>query len=175
MNVILIGARGAGKSKISRSLSKIIELPVVSTDSISVYENGGISIPSYVAKNGWNEFRNLEYSILKRLENANGIILDSGGGILFDLDESGVEIPSIRKIDLLRKIGRIVYLERDLEELLEKVKGDTTRPDLSQKSSYRTILEKRIPTYIEAAHFKLNVSNIPKDEAAKRIRSWLGI
>lgn len=175
MNIIFIGARGAGKSKVSRSLSKKTDFPVVSTDSIAVYEAGGISIPSFVEKYDWKKFRELEYSILQKLENANGIILDCGGGILFDLDESGNEIPSRRKLDILRKIGRIVYLERDLEELIEKVKGDSTRPDLSKVNSYRSILEKRLPVYQEAAHFKLNLSKLTKEEAAERVLDWLGI
>ncbi|MCW7494883.1 shikimate kinase, partial [Leptospira sp. 2 VSF19] len=110
-----------------------------------------------------------------KLENANEIILDCGGGILFDLDAEGNEIPSQRKLDLLRKIGRIVYLERGLEELIEKVKGDSTRPDLSKVTSYRSILEKRLPVYQEAAHFKLNLSKLTKEEAAERVLDWLGI
>lgn len=175
MNIIFIGARGAGKSKVSRSLSKKTEFPVVSTDSIAVYEAGGIPIPNFVEKFDWKKFRELEYSILQKLENADGIILDCGGGILFDLEESGNEIPSRRKLDLLRKIGRIVYLERGLEELLEKVKGDATRPDLSKVASYRSILEKRLPVYQEAAHFKLNLSKLTKEEAAERVLDWLGI
>ncbi|MGV3666422.1 MAG: shikimate kinase [Leptospira bouyouniensis] len=175
MNIILIGARGAGKSKVSRSLSKQTEIPVVSTDSIAVYEAGGIPIPEFVEKNGWKAFRELEYSILQKLQKANGIILDCGGGILFDLDEMGNEIKSEKKLQTLRNIGRIVYLERGIDELVEKVKGDKTRPDLSKITSYKSILEKRIPVYLEAAHFKLNLSKLSKEEAAEKILDWIGI
>lgn len=175
MNIILIGARGAGKSKVSRTLSKQTEIPVVSTDSVAVYEAGGLPIPKFVETKGWKAFRELEYSILQKLINSDGIILDCGGGILFDLDETGNEIVSQRKLDLLRKIGRIVYLERGIEELVEKVKGDKTRPDLSKVTSYRSILEKRLPIYQEAAHFKLNLSKLSKEEAAERILDWLGL
>ncbi|MCW7463914.1 shikimate kinase [Leptospira limi] len=175
MNIIFIGARGAGKSKVSRTLSKQTEIPVVSTDSIAVYEAGGLPIPNFVDKNGWKAFRELEYSILLKLQNANGIILDCGGGILFDLDDVGNEIVSQRKLDLLRKIGRIVYLERGIEELVEKVKGDKTRPDLSKVTSYKQILEKRLPVYQEAAHFKLNLSKLSKEEAVVKLLDWIGI
>lgn len=175
MNIILIGARGAGKSKVSRSLSKQTDIPVVSTDSIAVYEAGGLPIPEFVEKHGWKAFRDLEYSILQKLTNADGIILDCGGGILFDLDTVGNEVVSQRKLELLRSIGRIVYLERGIEELVEKVKGDKTRPDLSKVTSYRQILEKRLPVYQEAAHFKLNLSKLSKEEAAERILDWLGL
>ncbi|MDF3819921.1 shikimate kinase [Leptospira sp. 96542] len=175
MNIILIGARGAGKSKISRSLAKKIPFPVVSTDSTAVYEAGGLPIPKFVEKNGWEKFRNLEYSILEKLKNADGIIVDCGGGILFDLNEEGQEILSHRKLEILRNLGKIVYLERETNELIEKVKGDATRPDLSKLNSYKSILEKRIPYYEEAAHYKINLSKKSKEEAVESIIKWLGL
>jgi shikimate kinase len=174
MNIILIGPRGVGKSKISRSLSKLIGYPVVSTDSIVVYENGGIPIPSYVEKHGWAKFRDIEYSILQKLVNADGIILDCGGGMIFDLDTDGNEILSERKLTLLRKIGRIILLERDFKELVAKVDGDKTRPDLSQSKMYSEILERRLPHYAEAAHFKINASSLRKEEISEKILNWLG-
>lgn len=174
MNVIFIGARGAGKSKVSRSLSKKINYPVVSTDSVAVYEAGGLPIPKFVERKSWREFRDLEYKILQNLVHADGIILDCGGGILFDLDESGNETISLRKLQILRKIGRIIYLERDTSELVEKVKGDVTRPDLSEQKTYKSILEKRIPYYEEVAHFKVNLTKLSKEEAVERVMTWLG-
>lgn len=49
-NFALIGPRGVGKSKISRKLSKITGMPIVSTDMIAVYEMGGVSIPEFIQK-----------------------------------------------------------------------------------------------------------------------------
>jgi putative nucleotidyltransferase with HDIG domain len=62
MNIALIGPRGVGKSKVSRKLSKLLSMPVLSTDMIAVYELGGISIPDQIKKdNGkWNNFRKLK-------------------------------------------------------------------------------------------------------------------
>ncbi|MCW7502482.1 shikimate kinase, partial [Leptospira sp. 2 VSF17] len=34
---------------------------------------------------------------------------------------------------------------------------------------------KRLPVYQEAAHFKLNLSKLTKEEAAERVLDWLGI
>lgn len=66
-------------------------MPVVSTDMIAVYEIGGMSIPEFIQKNegDWRPFRNLEFEILTKLKTSQGIILDCGGGILFDLDTKG--------------------------------------------------------------------------------------
>jgi len=175
MNIILIGPRGVGKSKISRSLAKLTGQPVISTDAIAVYENGGVSIPSFVEKNGWRNFRDLEYSILLKLANADGIILDCGGGIIFDLDEHGNEILSQKKLSILRKIGRIILLDRDFDELVEKVVGDKTRPDLSKSKEYSEILLRRLPHYQESAHFKIDTTDLRKEEIAEKILLWLRI
>ncbi|MCZ8343381.1 MAG: shikimate kinase [Leptospira sp.] len=174
MNIVFIGARGAGKSKISRALSKRIEFPVVSTDSIAVYESGGIPIPKFLEQKSWHEFRDLEFKILSNLQNADGIILDCGGGILFDLDENGNEYLSERKFSLLKTIGRIFYLERDTKELIEKVKGDSTRPDLSKINSYKEILIRRLPYYENSAHYTLNLSKLTKEEAVEKVCDILG-
>ncbi len=170
-NLALVGPRGVGKSKIAKRISKLTGLPVLSTDSIAVYELGGISIPDFIRScNGdWKAFRDLEYRILEKLSGAKGIILDCGGGILFDLDESGTEIPSQRKIQILRSIAEIVFLDDDPKKLLEKVKGDISRPDLSQKESYKSILERRYPTYKESSHFRMYLSGMKKDAAARKI------
>ena len=60
MNIALIGPRGVGKSKVSRKLSKLLSMPIVSTDMIAVYEAGGISIAEQIKK-----------------ENENGITLEN--------------------------------------------------------------------------------------------------
>jgi shikimate kinase len=173
MNIILIGPRGVGKSKVSRALAKITDYPVVSTDSVIVYENGGKPIPSFVEKFGWAKFRDLEYAILQKLQDASGIILDCGGGIIFDIDADGHEILSERKLSILRKMGPIILLEQDLEELVAKVKGDKTRPDLSIKENYSQILSQRLPHYTESAHFRIYTQGLKKEETAEKIAQLL--
>lgn len=176
INIALVGPRGVGKSKIARRLAKLTDRPVLSTDAIAVYELGGNTIADFVQENAsdWRPFRDLEFRILEKLQNAKGMILDCGGGILFDVDENGNEIPSIRKIQLLRSIAEVVFLDNDLEDLVAKVAGDSTRPDLSLTESYRAILERRIPTYKSAAHFRLHLEGMKKEDAAKRILSLTG-
>lgn len=175
-NLALIGPRGVGKSKITRRISKLTGKPVLSIDSIAIYELGGKTIPDFVAEqNGdWRPFRDLEYSILKKLENSEGIILDCGGGILFDIDENGDEIASTRKISLLRSIAEVVFLDNKIEILVSKVADDPTRPDLSTKQSYLEILQRRIPIYKESAHFRLFLGDLKKVSAAQRIVELTG-
>ncbi|RHX83492.1 shikimate kinase [Leptospira stimsonii] len=170
-NFALIGPRGVGKSKISRKLSKITGMPVISTDMIAVYEIGGISIPEFIqSKNGnWKPFRDLEFRILERLKNASGIILDCGGGILFDLDLKGNEILSERKTELLKSIATVFGLSRSTEVLVEKIQNDPTRPALSAVASYRNILESRLPHYESVSDHYLSIDDLKVEEICDRI------
>jgi shikimate kinase len=175
-NIALIGPRGVGKSKISKRLSKLTGKPVLSIDSIAIYELGGKTIADFVAENNgnWKPFRDLEYKILKNLENSKGLILDCGGGILFDTDENGNEVVSEKKVDLLRTMAEVVFLDNELEALINKVANDSTRPDLSAKESYQEILQRRIPIYKESAHFRLFLGDLKKESAAQRIIDLTG-
>ncbi len=171
MNIALIGPRGVGKSKVSRKLSKLTGQSVISTDMIACYEVGGISITEFIAKTGndWKRFRELEYQILQRLKGSIDIILDCGGGLIFDLDEQSNEILSRRKIEILHSISKVVFLNNDISYLVEKVTGDSSRPNLSTASSYENILKRRIPFYRQTSHFEINMADKKPEEAAAEI------
>lgn len=146
-------------------------MPVVSTDMIAIYEIGGISIPEFIQKNegNWRPFRDLEFRILEKLKTANGIILDCGGGILFDLDSKGNEILSLRKTELLKSIATIVGLSRSTEVLVEKIQNDPTRPALSAVASYRNILESRLPHYESVSDYYWKIDDLKVEEICDRI------
>jgi len=175
MNIAFIGPRGTGKSKFSRKLSKITGMPVISTDMVAVYESGGISIPELIKKhNGdWRHFRNLETEILQKLQGAQDIILDCGGGILFDVDENGNEFFSENKLRLLHSIATVISLSRPTDYLIKKIKNDPTRPPLSQIQSYEKILKKRLPYYKKAAHQTIHLQNITTTEVIQKILAIL--
>lgn len=171
MNLVFIGPRGVGKSKVSRKLSKLCGMSVISTDMVACYELGGKTIPDFIqeCKGDWRAFRDLEYQILKKLISANNIIVDCGGGIIFDLDEKGKEILSIRKVEILRKLGKIIALNQKISYLKEKVKEDSSRPILSNNESYEQILQRRIPLYNSIADVQLYIGDMETEEVAKWI------
>lgn len=175
MNIALIGPRGAGKSKISRKLTKIIGNPVVSTDMIAVYESGGHSIEEQIreANGDWKNFRDLEFRILEKISEAKNIILDCGGGIIFDVNDLGEEIVSERKVRLLKSFAKIIFVYQSKENLLQKVKNDSNRPTLSQINSYEEILNRRMPVYSKIADLQLNLDGKKPEEAASEILQLL--
>lgn len=171
MNIALIGPRGVGKSKVSRKLSKILGMPIVSTDMIAVYEAGGISISDQIKnENGkWNSFRKLELKILENLSKSKNIILDCGGGILFDVDRDGREFYSEKKVNTLKSFCTVFGLANNIDYLIEKVINDSARPELSAINSYREVLERRLPFYQTASDFYVSVEGLDPKDVAKKI------
>lgn len=146
-------------------------MPVVSTDMIAVYEIGGIGIPEFIQKNegDWRSFRDLEFQILMKLKNSQGIILDCGGGIVFDLDPRGKEILSDRKMELLKSMATVFGLSRPTEVLVEKIQNDPTRPPLSAIDSYRSVLENRLPHYRSISDYYFEIDDLRVEEVCSRI------
>lgn len=174
MNFSLIGPRGVGKSKVSRKLSKLIAKPFVSTDMISVYETG-ISIPEQIKKahGKWTDFRELEYQILLKLSSSKNLIIDCGGGILFDVDQNGNEFYSEKKVSLLKSFSKVFFLSADTDFLVQKVINDQERPELSKINSYRDILIRRLPFYKQASDFTLEIDNVEPKDVAKEISNLI--
>lgn len=156
MNFAFIGARGAGKSRLSRKFAKCIDQLYLSTDTLLSYEAGGISIRQIVEKDGWRGLRDQEYHLLEKLVNMKSIVIDCGGGIIVDLDEAGNEIFSKRKTDLLKQNCRVIYLRRDLKWLLSRGTESSHRPQLSE--NYEAVIQNRLPWYEQVADYTLDLT-----------------
>jgi shikimate kinase len=168
MNIVLIGMRGAGKSKVSRRLSVLTKRDVLSSDLLIQYDNGGKSIADILAahKGDWRAFRDMEYETIKKITALDGNIIDCGGGVIVDIDEDGHEIFSERKINLLRKSGRIIWLKGDIKRLASKVKIDAQRPSLSETKSVEDVMNRRLPFYEKAADMVINIEGKSRKEVA---------
>jgi shikimate kinase len=151
-NIAFIGARGAGKSKLSRKFGKRTGRVVLSTDTLVSYEAGGRTVARIVADEGWAGFRAREAALLDKIGAMREIVIDCGGGILVDTGgdlPDGSEVFSERKAAKLRSIAHIVYIRRDLDWLIDRVGQDAQRPDLG--GDYRRLLERRLPWYEQVA------------------------
>lgn len=168
MNVVIIGMRGAGKSNISRRLALLTKRAVMSTDVLVAYETG-TGIPDFVARNGWAAFRDEEYLVLQKLAEIDSVIIDCGGGIVVDLDDSGAELLSARKLEALRRLGPVIWLSGDLDRLAAKAAGSATRPVLDERKSARELMEKRLPFYEEAADFVIDIEGRKRQQVAQQI------
>ena len=171
MNVILIGLRASGKSNISRRLSILSKRPVLSTDLLISYENGGRTIAEIVAShNGdWRPFRDMEYAVACKVASLDGVIVDAGGGIVVEWDAEGREVYSERKMSVLKRNGFVVWLQGDVQRLAHKVQNDVTRPALSDRVAAEEIMRQRLPFYQHAADLIVNIEGCTRKQLTEEI------
>ncbi len=171
VNIVLIGLRACGKSSVSRHLSRLSKRPVLSTDLLISYEEGGRSIADLVAdcQGDWRPFRDREYAVACKVAALDGLIIDTGGGMVVDWDDQGEEIFSERKVSVLKRNGFVVWLQGDLHRLAQRVRGDVTRPALSDRLTIEAVMERRLPFYRQAADWVVDVENKSRKQVAREI------
>ncbi|MBC2216024.1 shikimate kinase [Listeria welshimeri] len=161
--VILIGFMGAGKTTVGNILAKMANLPYIDIDEVIISEQG-MSVSDIFAKHGEKEFRRLEHEKLKDLMGTKAVIA-TGGGIVLN--------PENRKV--LNDTYPVIYLETDPKVFMNRLKGDTTRPLVQQKTpeEIQAIFEPRIAHYEASADFIVNTDNRNQQEVAKAIIDML--
>ena len=138
-NIFLIGPMGAGKTTIGRHLAGLLHKRFVDVDH-EIEKRTGVSIPTIFEIEGESGFRKRESAMIEELTHDQDIVLATGGGAVL-LEEN-------RK--LLSERGRVVYLQADIETLVERTRRDRNRPLLQTEDPRGKIimlLNQREPIY----------------------------
>ncbi len=159
-NIVLMGYRGAGKTRTALYLAKRLKRKVLSTDREIEKKVG--KIREFIKSHGWEKFREVESEIIKGIDGSN-LIIDSGGGFI-EREEN---------IKNLRKNGVIMWLKASSKQIRERIKSDNERPSLTGKKSFldeiEEVLKKREPLYKKAADYEINTESISVEEVGKEI------
>jgi len=129
-NIALIGMPGCGKSTVGRNLAEAMGRPFSDIDAL-IEIVAGKSIPEIFAEGGEEAFRRVETRILGEETKRNGLVIATGGGV----------VTRPENLDLLRQNSLIVYLKRELTELIL-----VGRP-LSQNVGIELLARQRLPLY----------------------------
>lgn len=169
--VSLIGVRGCGKSNVSRRIAAATKRPLLSTDVLIQYDNGGATIEQIATgPGGWHGFRDLEFAVVAKAVAVGNPIIDCGGGVIVDLDQSHHEVFSERKVSLLREAGTVVWLDGDIEQLAAKAAiPSANRPALSDVTSLLDVMRTRMPHYREAADIRIDIDGKSRVEIAREV------
>ncbi|MFB3785460.1 MAG: shikimate kinase [bacterium] len=166
MNLVLIGYRATGKSTIADLLHQRLAMPVFHMDSL-LEERFGERIADFVARHGWDAFRDTEAALVQELVQHSQTIIDTGGGV----------VTRQANVHALRKNGFLVWLRSDPEKIAERISWNTDRPSLTGAKSaveeVKDVLRVREPLYEAAADFQLVTDNHPLPRCAEIIlEAW---
>ena len=164
-SIVLIGMMGAGKSSVGRCLHRRTGLALHDTDEI-VAAKFGMSIPEIFDEHGEKKFREAETEVLRRVRTEEQTIIITGGGIV--LRNENVEI--------LKRLGVIVWLDGDEETLFTRASRKRNRPLLQTKNPRKTfsqILGARRPLYANIADIRVGTSVLTDEEVAVAILAKL--
>ena len=147
-NLVLVGYMGSGKSTVGQVMAERSGRAFLDTDA-AIKEAEGCSIREIFEERGEEAFRSMETGLLRRLaDSAVNTVIATGGGIVLRKENR----------ELLKKIGRVIWLKATPEETMSRVKNDTGRPLLdsaSEQELYDKIcrmLREREPAYEAAAN-----------------------
>lgn len=165
-NVILIGFMGAGKTSVGAVYAVAADQLLLDTDQM-IEAEAGMTISDIFAVRGEAAFRQTETSVLEKLlDQTDRAVISVGGGL-----------PLLEKNrEYLRRLGTVVFLRVQPETVLERLKGDTTRPLLMGdhvEQRVRELLDCRNPLYEQAADLVIDVDGKRPEEIVEEIRSRL--
>ncbi|AKM10399.1 shikimate kinase [Croceicoccus naphthovorans] len=143
--VVLVGLMGVGKSTVGKRLAHCLGTAFVDADE-EIVAAAQMPIPEIFEKFGEAYFRDGERRVIARLiEESHGraVVIATGGGAFVD--------PDTRALILDRAIA--VWLDSDLETLVERVSRKNTRPLLIGKDPREVLsglMAVRNPLYAQA-------------------------
>lgn len=140
MNIVMVGFMGSGKSVVGRIVAKRLGYALLDTDHL-IEKKGGCTIAELFEKKGEPYFRQLETRLITEIVGIENYVISTGGGLL---TTSG-------NMDLLKKLGVVVFLNAEKGDILERLARDTRRPKLKEGGLEETVnrlLEERMPLYM---------------------------
>ncbi|MFH0850592.1 MAG: shikimate kinase [Candidatus Bathyarchaeota archaeon] len=166
MNVALIGFMATGKSTVGRILADKLGYRFVDTDE-EIVKRTGLEIAEIFASEGETVFRALEKRVVAEASASEKTVIACGGGVVLDQ----------RNVDAIRCTSRLVLLTASVDETMNRVKGDGSRPLLNvgdREEAITARLEERTPLYLKAADAVVDTSGLTLKEVADRIVQLLG-
>ena len=124
----------------------------------------GRSIPDIFRESGEVRFRQLEADTIESLKLKSGDVIATGGGMPC----------GDGRMEVLRELGTVVWLDGDVRELHERASRIGKRPMLEGRSmeEVETLYRSRQP-YYRRAHITIDTTGIGADQVVARILTAL--
>ena len=152
---------GAGKSSVGHCLQEQTGFSRFDTDELVAAEFG-LPIPEIFIRHGEGRFREAETEVLRKLRLPYPIIVVTGGGTVCR-DEN---------VDLVKRLGTVVWLAGDEATLFERAMRSGTRPLLKTedpRAEFDSLLRQREVFYEQAADLRVDISELDEHAVADAI------
>jgi shikimate kinase len=143
-HILLAGMPGCGKSTMAKCMAQERGVSCYEIDEL-LESKWGRSIAEFVEENGWEKFREEEFSMVKSIANEPVGIISAGAGF-FTSDE---------KVEFSLKYFEVLYLEVSIDELFNRLNTPeerAKRPLLSEGdllSKLETLFMEREAYYLK--------------------------
>ena len=160
MNIVLSGMMGSGKTTVAAALSSFGYV-TVDIDALIVERYGEIN--AIFANQGEERFREIEAEVTGEVAHGyDGAVISLGGGCVLRKEN----------VNNLKQSGKIFYLRATADTIINRLRGDATRPllqgDLAQKVN--AILASRSEIYEKTADVIIDTDGLTPAEIAIKIR-----
>ena len=163
-NIVLIGFMGSGKTSVGQLLAQTLGYTFADTDQL-IEEGESMTIQEIFAQNGEGYFRQMETLIMEEVsETMDHTVLSVGGGLPVT--------PNNHKY--LKKCGKVIYLKVNEQTVINRLKGDTSRPLLSGEDATEMIyklLALRDPIYRKLADQVIETDDLSVEDIVEKVIS----
>jgi shikimate kinase len=143
-NWYLTGMPGSGKSTLGRALSEKLGCRFCDLDE-AIVRRTGQTIPHLFAQRGEDGFREAETAALREVATESGLVVSTGGGAILRLEN----------VDCMQKSGRILFVDRPLDCLLQDIEVQG-RPLLAEgEAAVRRLYHTRYALYLERCDLRI--------------------
>ncbi len=143
LNLVLIGMPSSGKSTVGKALAGELNKDFLDTDT-EIEKREKNTIPQIFESKGEKGFREIEAQVIKELSALQGKVIATGGGAVLNPEN----------IKLLRENGIIIFLNRNLENLITT----DDRPLSSNKEDLKKRYNERYEIYMNSADFVIDAN-----------------
>lgn len=157
--LVLIGAPGAGKTRLGKRIARLLEVPFIDTDKRIVAEHGPIA--DMFALHGEPHFRAIERATVTQALTEHAVVA-LGGGAVIDLDT---------RAELARH--RVVQLTVSSEAVEQRIAGGKRPLVRDGIASWIALVEARTPIYDSLSQRSIDTSHRPLDTIASEIADWI--
>ena len=161
---VIIGMMGAGKTRVGKEVAHMLRLPFADAD-VEIEREVGMKIPSYFEEYGEPAFREVEADLIAdMLEDFDGIFSLGGGAPMTPSTQHALA-------SYIDHGGRVVYLDADPAEAMERANRGGGRPMLNgnANSRWKKLFKQRDPVFREVANVHVHTRGLTPQGAAKKV------